>query len=284
MPLRIGPYELHAVETGRFALDGGAMFGVVPKNLWSKSNPADEQNRIDMALRALLLRSEDRIILIDSGMGEKYDDKTRSIYKYDNSRFTLLESLKKLGIEADQVTDVIQTHLHFDHCGGLVSNVDGKLVPTFPNAKVYVQKENLAWARKPTEKDRASYIAHDWEPIAAEGLIEEVDGPGEIMPGIELLIFNGHTRAQQLPHIHDGDKHVFFCADLMPTKAHVNLPYIMGYDNFPLTTLEEKKALTPRMYEEKWMLFFEHDPESSFTKLEATSKWFKASPIENYEL
>src|SRR5687768_8723070 len=116
MPLQIGPYELHAVETGRFALDGGAMFGVVPKNLWSKSNPADEQNRIDMALRALLLRSDDKIILIDSGMGEKYDEKTRSIYKYDNSRFTLLDSLNKLGITPDQVTDVIQTHLHFDHC------------------------------------------------------------------------------------------------------------------------------------------------------------------------
>jgi glyoxylase-like metal-dependent hydrolase (beta-lactamase superfamily II) len=252
------------------------MFGVVPKNLWSKSNPADDQNRIDMALRALLLRSDDKIILIDSGMGEKYDEKTRSIYKYDNSRFTLLDSLKKLGIEADQVTDIIQTHLHFDHCGGLVSEVDGKLVPTFPNAKVHVQKENLAWARKPTEKDRASYISHDWEPIAAEGMLNEIDGPGEIMPGIELLIFNGHTRAQQLPHIHHEDKHVFFCADLMPTKAHVNLPYVMGYDNFPLTTLEEKKALTPRMYEEKWMLFFEHDPESSFTKLDATSRWFKA--------
>ena len=276
MPLQIGPYELHAVETGRFALDGGAMFGVVPKNLWSKTNPSDEQNRIDMALRALLLRSDDKIILIDTGMGEKYDEKTRSIYKYDSSRFTLLDSLKKLGIMPDQVTDIIQTHLHFDHCGGLVSQIDGKLVPTFPNAKVHVQKENLAWARKPTEKDRASYLSQDWEPIASEGLINEVDGHGELFPGVELLIFNGHTRAQQLPHIHHGDQHVFFCADLMPTKAHVNLPYIMVYDNFPLTTLEEKKALTPRMYEEKWMLFFEHDPESSFTKLEATSKWFKA--------
>jgi glyoxylase-like metal-dependent hydrolase (beta-lactamase superfamily II) len=276
MPLQIGPYELHAVETGRFALDGGAMFGVVPKNLWSKSNPADEQNRIDVALRALLLRSNDRVILIDTGMGDKYDEKTRSIYKLDNSKFTLLDSLVKLGITPDQITDIIQTHLHFDHCGGLVTDQNGKFVPTFPNAKVYVQKENLAWARKPTEKDRASYLSNDWEPIAAEGLLEEVDGPGEILPGIELLIFNGHTRAQQLPHIHDGDKHVFFCADLMPTKAHVNLPYVMGYDNFPLTTLEEKRAITPRMYEEKWMLFFEHDPESSFVTLEATSKWFKA--------
>lgn len=283
MPLTIGPYELHAVETGSFALDGGAMFGVVPKNLWSKTNPADDQNRIDMALRALLLTSDDKVILIDSGMGDKYDEKTRSIYKLDHSRFTLLDSLKKLGLSPENVTDVIQTHMHFDHCGGLVSQVDGKLVPTFPNAKVHVQKENLAWARNPTEKDRASYLSHDWEPIVAEGLLEEIDGPGELMPGIELLMFNGHTRAQQLPHIHGDGKHVFFTADLMPTKAHVNLPYVMGYDNFPLTTLEEKRQLTPRMYEEQWMLFFEHDPVNSFVKLEATPKWFKAGEAVNVD-
>lgn len=280
--MKIGAYDLFPIETGHFALDGGAMFGVVPRNLWSKTNPPDESNRIDMALRALLLRSDDRTILVDTGMGNKYDDKTKSIYKLDNTRSTLLESLSALGVAASDITAIIQTHLHFDHCGGLVTVSDGKLTPTFPNAKVYVQKENLAWARNPTEKDRASYLKNDWEPIAAEGLLEEIDGPGELFPGIELMTFNGHTRAQQLPHIHGDGKHVFFCADLFPTKAHVNLPYIMGYDNFPLTTLEEKKNLTPRMYEESWMLFFEHDPESSLVRMEATSKWFKTGETVNF--
>lgn len=276
MSLQIGPYTLSPIETGRFALDGGAMFGVVPKNLWSRTNPADEQNRIDMALRALLIQGNGMNILVDTGMGNKYDEKTKSIYKLDNSKFTLLDSLKTKGLGPNDITDIIQTHLHFDHCGGLVhQDAAGNLLPTFPNAKVYVQKENLAWARKPTEKDRASYLKHDWEPIVAEGMIEELDGHGEIFPGIELLIFNGHTRAQQLPHIYDGEKHVFFCADLMPTKAHIAFPYIMGYDNFPLTTLEEKKKLIPQMYEEKWLLFFEHDPESALTKIDSTERGFK---------
>jgi glyoxylase-like metal-dependent hydrolase (beta-lactamase superfamily II) len=276
--MKIGPYTLIPIETGTFALDGGAMFGVVPKTLWSKTNPADEQNRISMALRALLLQTEGKNILIDTGMGDKYDEKTKSIYKLNHTKNTLLGSLENRGLAPEDITHVIQTHLHFDHCGGLVTQApDGSLRPTFPNAKVYVQRDNLKWARNPTEKDRASYLKNDWEPIAAEGLLEELDGPGEIMPGIELMIFNGHTRAQQLPHIHDGaGNHVFFSADLFPTRGHIPLPYIMGYDNFPLTTLEEKRALVPRAYEEGWMLFFEHDPENALVRIESTAKGFRA--------
>lgn len=255
------------------------MFGVVPKNLWSRTNPPDEQNRIDMALRALLIQTDGMNILVDTGMGDKYDDKTRSIYKLDHSHWTLLGSLAEHGLKPDDITHIIQTHLHFDHCGGLVTRTEsGELIPTFPNARVFVQKDNLAWARKPTEKDRASYLKQNWEAIAADGLIEEIDGPGELFPGIELRIFNGHTRAQQLPLIHDGaGNSVFYSADLLPTKAHVNLAWIMGYDNFPLTTLEEKKQLVPEAYEAKWSLFFEHDPESPFAKIESTPKGFKAA-------
>jgi glyoxylase-like metal-dependent hydrolase (beta-lactamase superfamily II) len=283
--MKIGPYTLTPIETGTFALDGGAMFGVVPKTLWSKSNPADEQNRIDMALRVLLIQTQGKNILVDTGMGDKYDDKTKSIYKLDHRKFSLLGSLAQRGLKAEDITHVIQTHLHFDHCGGLVTQMSaGNLVPTFPNAKVFVQKDNLKWARNPTEKDRASYLKNDWEPIVAEGLLEEVDGPGEIMPGIELMIFNGHTRAQQLPHIYDDTgNHVFFCADLFPTRGHVPLPYIMGYDNFPLTTLEEKKQLVPRAYEEKWLLFFEHDPADAFVRIESTPKGFKAGESVPFE-
>src|SRR5438067_1618368 len=200
--MTIGPYSLTPIETGTFALDGGAMFGVVPKNLWNRSNPADDQNRIDMALRALLVQGNGMNILIDTGMGDKYDEKTKSIYKLDHSKFTLLHSLAEHGLKPEDITHIIQTHLHFDHCGGLVSyareSVAGmppstrELVPTFPNAKVFVQKDNLAWARQPTEKDRASYLKDDWEPIVANGLLEEIHGPGELFPGIELRIFNGH--------------------------------------------------------------------------------------------
>lgn len=281
MQLTIGPYTLTPIETGRFALDGGAMFGVVPKNLWSKSNPPDEQNRIPMAMRALLVQGNGKNILIDSGMGEKYDDKLRSIYKLDNSGGTIITSLAEVGLKPEDITDVLQTHLHFDHCGGSVmQTADGKLVPTFPNARHYVQKEALAWARKPTEKDRASFLKNDWEPLAAEGMLEEIDGAGEWLPGINLHIFNGHTKAQQLPEITDGTKHVFFCADLVPTKAHINFPYVMGYDNFPLTTLEEKKRIIPQMYEEKWMLFLEHDPVDALVTIEATERGFKTMPTQ----
>ncbi len=277
MPLQVGPYTLSPIETGRFALDGGAMFGVVPKTLWSRTNPPDELNRIPMALRALLIQDGEKNILVDTGMGEKYDEKMRSIYKLDNSQFTLLDSLKAKGLAAEDITHVIQTHLHFDHAGGLVTqSADGKLTPTFPNAKVYVQNENLKWARNPTEKDRASYLKQDWEAIVTEGMLEELDGPGEIFPGIDLMIFNGHTRAQQLVRVHGGEHNVFFCADLMPTKAHIAFPFVMAYDNFPLTTLEEKKKLVPQMFEEKWLLFFEHDPESALTRIESTPKGFKA--------
>ena len=279
MQLKVGPYTLQAIETGNFALDGGAMFGVVPKNLWSKSNPPDEQNRIAMTMRVLLIQGDGKNILVDTGMGDKYDDKLRSIYKYDNPNGTLVSSLENAGLKPEDITDVIQTHCHFDHCGGAVTKLnDDNLVPTFPNAKYYFQKDHLVWARNPTEKDRASFMKNDWEPLASNGMIVEVDGPGELFPGIHLHIFNGHTKAQQLPQITDGKTSVFFCADLVPTKAHINLPYIMGYDNFPLTTLEEKKKYVPRMYEEKWLLFLEHDPVDALVSVEATEKGFKAIP------
>jgi glyoxylase-like metal-dependent hydrolase (beta-lactamase superfamily II) len=274
----IGPYNLSLIETGRFALDGGAMFGVVPKNLWSRTNPADEQNRIDMALRILLIQGNGMNILVDTGMGDKYDEKTRAIYKLDHSKWSLINSLAEHNIQPEQISHVIQTHLHFDHCGGLVTKSDnGELIPTFPNAKVFVQKENLNWARNPTDKDRASYLKQDWESIAVNGMLEELDGPGEIFPGIDLKLFNGHTRAQQLPLISDGaGNSLFFSADLFPTKAHINLPWIMGYDNFPLTTLEEKRGILPEAFEEHWTLFLEHDPLSPFIKLEDTGKGFRA--------
>jgi glyoxylase-like metal-dependent hydrolase (beta-lactamase superfamily II) len=214
-------------------------------------------------------------------MGDKYDDKLKSIYKLDNSHGTLLSSLAEAGLKPEDITDVLQTHLHFDHCGGAVTRqADGSLVPTFVNAKYHTQKAGLEWARNATEKDRASFMKHDYEPLVAEGMIEVIDGPGEWLPGIHLHIFNGHTKAQQLPLITDGKQHLLFCADLVPTKGHINFPYIMGYDNFPLTTLEEKKTYIPKASDEGWMLFLEHDPFDAIVTVERTEKGFKAIPVQ----
>lgn len=275
--MKLGQYTLSPIETGRVGLDGGAMFGVVPKMLWSKTNPSDDNNRITLAMRALLIQGDGKNILIDTGMGDHYDEKMKAIYNLDHSKYRMETSLAEKGLKPEDITHVIQTHLHFDHCGGLVrKDQNGKLIPFFPNAKVLIQKDQLAWARNPSDKDRVSFIKEDWEPVAAEGLVEEIDGPGELFPGIELMVFQGHTPSQMLPHIHADGKHILYCADLLPTKAHVPYPYIMGFDNHPMTTLEEKKQLLPRLYEEKWHLFFEHDPETALTTIEATEKGFMA--------
>lgn len=257
--MRIGPYTLHPIETGEFALDGGAMFGIVPKPLWEKKIPVDARNRIDLRLRCLLLQSDDRCILIDVGMGTKWDEKARDIYRLDHSRLSLELSLDKLQLTPDDITDVILTHLHFDHAGGATTFREGMLVPTFPRAAYYVQRKNYEWALCST-KDRASYMKENFEPLRARGQLQLLDGPCKPFPDVELLIFNGHTEAQQLPRISDGKTTLFFCADLFPTSLHLPLPWVMAYDNQPLVTLEEKRSLLQRAAAEHWILFFEHCP------------------------
>ncbi len=263
--MKLGPYTIDLIETCRFALDGGAMFGVVPKNLWARAYPhVDEQNRIAMAARALLIRGEGRTILVDAGCGLKMSDKLEKIYALDHSEHTLEGGLAAHGVAPDEVTDFVYTHLHFDHAGGsTVLDEKGEPTPLFTNARHYVQKEHLAWARNPTDKDRASFMPENWEPVAERELLEELDGPGTLFPGIEVRPVNGHTRAMQMVIIHgaDRDDHggLVYTADLTPTSAHIAIPYIMGYDNFPLTTLEEKKAFLPEAYEREWVLCFEHD-------------------------
>lgn len=279
--MKIGPYTLHAIETGRFALDGGAMFGVVPKTLWEKTNPPDERNRIAMAARALLLVGNGRVILIDVGNGTKYDQKLVSIYKMDNSQYELVASLKKHNVTPEQVTDVILTHLHFDHAGGSTYTADGEILPRFPKAKYYVQREHWRAANNPTERDRASFFREDFIPLQYHGLIEHTEGDGEILPGISVRIVNGHTTALQCPVISDGTTTLFYCADLMPTASHVNLPWIMAYDLRPLTTLEEKRTILQQAAEENWVLFFEHDPVTAAARVWRTEKGYSLSePVE----
>ncbi len=272
--MRIGNYDIHPIETGHFALDGGAMFGIVPWVFWSKTNPPDERQRIELAARCWLVQGGGRRILVDDGNGTKWNDKLRDIYHLDMTSGDLLSSLKKLGVTPADITDVILTHLHFDHAGGSTTMVDGKPVPTFPNAKYYVQRKHWELSQSPTDKDRGSFMRDDYVPLMEHGVLELVDGEFEIFPGIELLVCNGHTNAQQLPKISDGKTTMLFCCDLIPTVSHVPWPYVMAYDVRPLVTIEEKKKILTRAYQEGWILFLEHDPKIEAITLKPTEKGF----------
>lgn len=270
--MRIGNYELAPIETGRFGLDGGAMFGVVPKPLWEKLHPPDERNRITMAARALLLRDGTRTILVDAGNGTKLPEKLAAIYRVDTRSDALVASLSARGVSPDEVTDVILTHLHFDHAGGATHRVDGVLKPTFPNARYHVQRDQWEAALRPTERDRASFIPEDFLPLRDHSLLDFAEGEGELLPGIRLRLLHGHTTALQAPLISDGATTLFFCADLFPLASHLQLPWIMGYDLRPLVTLEEKRRVLGEALEQQWILFFEHDPRIVAGKLEAGEK------------
>jgi glyoxylase-like metal-dependent hydrolase (beta-lactamase superfamily II) len=270
--MRIGNYVLHPIETGRFALDGGAMFGVVPKPLWEKTNPPDEKNRIELAARALLIIGNGKNILVDVGNGAKYNEKLTSIYKLDTTKYDIVSSLKKHKLVPADITDVILTHLHFDHAGGSTFDDNGEVKPTFPKAKYFVQREHWRAANNPTERDRASFFKEDFMPLQFYGLIEHTDGEGEIFPGISVRIVNGHTAALQCPVISDGTTTLFYCADLIPTISHVNLPWIMAYDLHPLVTLEEKRRILNQAADESWILFFEHDPATEAVRVIRTEK------------
>lgn len=272
--MKIGDYELHSIETGRFALDGGAMFGVVPWVFWSKTNPPDSRNRITLAARALLLIGNGKVILIDNGNGTKWPEKLKDIYRLDTTTYDLERSLKQHGVSPGEVTDVILTHLHFDHCGGSTKLVNGKVVPTFSNAKHYVQRAHWELSQHPTEKDRGSFMPEDFLSLNDRGMLNFIDGERELFPGVSVLVCNGHTAAQQLPLISDAKTKLLFCCDLVPTLSHIPFPYIMGYDVRPLVTLEEKKRILPKAEDEKWVLFLEHDPETEAVTLKKTEKGF----------
>jgi glyoxylase-like metal-dependent hydrolase (beta-lactamase superfamily II) len=271
--MRIGNYDVYPIETGTFALDGGAMFGVVPKTMWEKAIAPDEKNRIGMASRALLLVGNGRKILIDDGNGSKFNEKLVGIYKIDNSRNDLISSLKKRGLSPSDITDVILTHLHFDHAGGSTfRDSDGVVKPTFPNARYYVQREHWEAANNPTERDKASFFTDDFLPLYERGILHFTEGEGEILPGIKCRICNGHTTALQAPLISDGATSLLYVADLMPTIAHVQLPWIMGYDLRPLVTLEEKRRILNEAVEGNWILFFEHDASVETCRLQRAEK------------
>jgi len=258
--MQIGSYEIHAIEAGRFALDGGAMFGVVPRPLWERSNPPDERNRIAMAARALLVVGNGKKILVDVGNGAKFSTKLAEIYKIGNGPGALDHELSRFGLSSSDITDVVLTHLHFDHAGGSTIATEKGLRPAFPRARYYVQRDHWKAAQHPTERDRASFFLDDFVPLEREGVLEFLDGEGELFPGISLRLFHGHTRALQCPVIRGDGKTLLFCADLIPMASHVQLPWIMGYDLRPLETLEEKRVVLQSAADEEWILFLEHDP------------------------
>lgn len=261
-PQQFGEVELWPLETGRFRLDGGAMFGVVPKPLWSKQIPADDRNRITLALRCLLLRVGERLVLVDSGMGELWSDKERDIYAIDNLDGGVVGALRRLAVEAEAITDVIVTHLHFDHAGGLISaDDDGRRHLTFPRARHHVQRRHLNWSRHASVKDRGSFRGDDIALLVRSGKLHVLDGDTEVVAGVEALVSEGHTVGQQLVRVRGGGRTLLFCADVIPTAAHLRLPWVMGYDIHPLSTIEEKQTILAQAVEEKWILCFEHDAE-----------------------
>jgi glyoxylase-like metal-dependent hydrolase (beta-lactamase superfamily II) len=279
--MKMGEYEIQAVESGFFGLDGGAMFGVVPKVLWEKTNPADASNRILMALRCLLIQGHDRTFLVDTGIGERWSDKQKSMYAIDHSQFTLESSLEKLGVHREDVTDVIFTHLHFDHVGGATRmGREGASELTFPNARHYIQEKNLAHAHAPSDKDRASFLEHTLSPVLKSDRLVTLTGPEELSPGVSIWVTEGHTPGQQLVKVKSGRETLLFCGDTIPTASHIPLPYIMGYDLFPMTTLEEKKVILESAVQEQWTLAFVHDPKIAACRVEkANGKFMRGNSV-----
>jgi glyoxylase-like metal-dependent hydrolase (beta-lactamase superfamily II) len=273
----IGNFELTAIETGRFRLDGGAMFGVVPKTLWSKKLPADEKNRIPMAMRCLLVKSRatDKIYLIDNGSGTKFNDKMERIYALDYDHSNLTDSLKNAGVKPSDITDVIFSHLHFDHCGGTTFYDDmGELKHLFENAAYHVNERHWQNANNPNAREQASFLTENIKPISESGRLNLVSDEHEFEDGFDTIPVNGHTIGQQLPRIQVNSRTLLFAADLLPTFAHVPVPWVMGYDMYPVQTLEEKETILQKAAENNWHFFMEHDADNEIITVKKENNRF----------
>lgn len=258
--MKFGDYECFSVDMGRFVLDGGAMFGIVPRVLWERKIPADEKNLIPMNARSLLIQGRGKNILVDTGLGSKLSEKMIKIYKIDEDSTNIDKSLSKHGLTRQDITDVIITHLHFDHAGGSTCIKNNKVVPSFQNATYYIQRKQWETANNPSVRDRASYMKENFMPLEEAGVLKLIDGPTGIFKGIDLIVTEGHTPGQQHPLIKGETVCLFYCADFMPTSAHLPAAWNMAYDNYPMILIEEKKKLLSRALKENWILFFEHDP------------------------
>jgi len=258
--MKFGAYECAAIELGSFFLDGGAMFGVVPKILWEKKIPADDDNFIPMQARSILIRGNGRNMLVDTGPGRKLSEKMKKQYRIDDHSTDANVSLSKHGLTCDDITDVIITHLHFDHAGGSTIIENGNVVPAFPKAKYYIQQTQFETAANPGPGETSSYTKEDFLPLKESGVLEMFAGSCLFSEGIEIIVTNGHAKGQQHPLIKGESASLFFCADLIPTSAHIPVSWRAAYDNYPLTIMKEKEELLSRALKENWILFFEHDP------------------------
>ena len=273
--MKIGKYDLYSVETSEFGLDGGAMFGIIPKPVWEKKVSADELNRVNMVTRSLLLVSDEKKILIDTGNGTKWEEKYKQIYDINTDQYNIEKSLGKYGFSSEQITDVICTHMHFDHIGGNTKIKSGEVVPTFPNAKYWISEENWKLANHPSQKDAGSFIEHDWKVLAENQMIEIIDGREPFIEGIETIVTHGHTPGLLHPIVSDGSNKLFYGADIFPMVVHIPIPWVMAYDVQPVVTMEEKQKLLQKMEREDWILFFEHDPHVQACTVHKDGKHYK---------
>lgn len=279
--------KLYPIQTGNFKLDGGAMFGVVPKSLWQRTNPADANNMCSWSLRCLLIEDGDRLILVDCGIGDKQSEKFFSYY-FLHGDATLDGSLAAHGFHRDDITDVFLTHLHFDHCGGaIVRNENGTLVPSFRNAKFWSTQNHWKWATEPNAREKASFLKENILPIEESGQLNWVNRTGDftenVFDNFSVLFVDGHTESQMIPHIKYKGKTLVFMADLLPSTGHIPLPYVMGYDTRPLLTLDEKGKFLQRAADEEFILFFEHDSVNECCSLQHTEKGVRLKETFSFE-
>ena len=283
--------NLYSINTGYFKLDGGAMFGVVPKSMWNKLNPADENNMCSWALRCMLIQDENKLVLIDNGMGNKQDAKFFGLY-YLHGDDSIEKSLANYGFAKDDITDVVLTHLHFDHCGGSIEKQGDKFLTAFKNANYWSNERHWQWATQPNDREKASFLKENILPIQESGQLKFIDQktewnlinkfelqPSGILSNMSFIFANGHTDAMMLPVINYKEKTIVFMADLLPSAAHIPLPYVMAYDMFPLTTLQEKKSFLTNAVANNYVLFFEHDPLIECCNLQQTEKGIRQKDV-----
>jgi glyoxylase-like metal-dependent hydrolase (beta-lactamase superfamily II) len=276
----LGDFELLRLTDGRFRLDGGAMFGIVPRALWERTNPPDERNRILLSLGVLLIRTGKKNILIDTGIGQKQDTKAQDLYGIQH-RPSLEESLGRIELKPADVDIVMNTHLHFDHAGGNTTRrANGTVAPAFPRARYFIQKGEWEAAHSLNERTQKSYVAEDFEPLEEAGCPSLIDGDQEIVPGVRVIKTPGHTEHHESVMIESCGEKACFLGDLIPTSSHLPLPYIMGYDILPLITLETKRRLLEKAFEEQWLLIFQHDPRIGMGRLRCVNGKLSLDPVE----
>ena len=275
--MKFGDYRVEVVSDCEFRLDGGAMFGVVPRNLWSKACPPDEQNRIRMNMNCLFIEGQGERILIDTGIGDKWSEKHREMYGIDRKQ-SFDESLQSVaGVGSESITIVINTHLHFDHAGGnTILDESRKASPAFPNARYFVSSAEYEHAEAPSERDRASYLPDNWRPLKDSGQLELKESEYEVVPGLRMETHAGHNRSMQCARLEQGSQTLFGFADLVPMRAHVPFAWIMGFDLYPVETLEAKKKLIPQAAREAWTCLFYHDPDQAFGRVVESNGKFSA--------